>query len=281
MYSSHIMAMNAKLLKCISLAIAVCAIGSSCEDAKNTVEDWWHLEFFPIRAETVLFYSGKRVVQENPGGYIIKSSPTSGPVSFAAEEGEQIDFTDLRLFYSLEMSGPYANPSSGRVPEIEHEIKELFRAECPDIVDKWKSLKNGEYDPLVVGTKVIYSTSQLTSMVIRSTTPLYGLPALSPLNDYIEFDGELLHNNDKRPNDYWMDRYTDYIISYDNTLVGKLSQILTIDEYLSYSPFANSRLYFRFTDIPEDLPSETSFILELGFRDGRVIQNTTAPVSFR
>ena len=40
MYSSHIMAMKSKLLKCISLAIAVCTFGNSCEDAKNTVEDW-------------------------------------------------------------------------------------------------------------------------------------------------------------------------------------------------------------------------------------------------
>lgn len=278
--------MNTKLLKNISLAIAVCTFGNSCEDAKNTVEDWWHLEYFPIRAEKVVFFSGKRAVLEKPEVYIIKSSPASASEGISvfsrAEEGEQIDFSVFRLAYFLYEVGPYANPSSNRIPEIEYEIKELFRKDCPDIVNKWKILKDGEYDPFVVGVKVIYNTSQLTSMTIKATTPLFGLPAHSPLNDYIEFDEELRYNNDMRPYSYWrMDSYSDFIISYDNRLVGKLSKTLTIAEYLSYSPFVSSKLFFRFTEIPEDLPSETSFILELKFRDGRVIQDTTPPIALR
>lgn len=279
------------LITCV-LALAVMSV--SCKEAKNTIEDWWRLDFFALEARNVECGVFRRGIAESNPGYIItggtqesgSDAKKSDIAFYSVKDGEEVEFEDFSFSYRLDgfVMGENGrleqlNVEASRDPVMEEEIKNYFRSEYPSIIKKWKTLELG----FGVGTtSVYYTTVPILQMTVKADVTLFGVPAGEPLNDYILIDYEyfdILEHNDHGTG--WMPRLYDFVFSDGKYIIGGFSKIQTIDEYLSYNPLLNTLLCFRFREKPGELPANIKFVIEIVGKDGSTIRGTTPSVRLK
>ena len=279
----------------IICALAVAVMSVSCKEAKNTVEDWWRLSFFALDARSVECSVFRRGTAEpNPGYVLTSKTPDSGTDAnllsiafYSVKEGEEVEFEDFSFSYRLDgfVMGDNGRPEqlnaeASRDPVMEEEIKNYFRSEYPSIINRWKQLEHKELG--VFDTKVCYTTVPVLQMTIKADATLFGVPAGEPLNDYILFNYEyfdVLEHNDHGSG--VIPQLYSFVISEGKYIIGDFSKIQTINEYLSYNPLLNTSLCFLFREIPEELPANVRFTIEITCKDGSTIRGTTPSVRLK
>lgn len=279
------------LITCV-LALAVMSV--SCKEAKNTIEDWWRLDFFALEARNVECGVFRRGIAESNPGYIItggtqksgSDAKKSDIAFYSVKDGEEVEFEDSSFSYRLDgfvMGGngrlEQLNVEASRDPVMEEEIKNYFRSKYPSIINKWKT-QDLEFGVGV--TSVYYTTVPVLQMTIKADAMLFGIPAGEPLNDHILIDYEyfdILEHNDHGSG--WISRLYDFVFSDGKYIIGGFSKIQTIDEYLSYNPLLNTLLCFRFREKPGELPANIKFVIEIAGKDGSTIRGTTPSVRLK
>lgn len=278
----------------ITCALALVAMSVSCKEAKNTVEDWWHMDFYAVEARDVECTLFRRGVAESYPGYVINGRGSDSGTNtyvdsvayYTVKDGEEVEFEDFSFSYRLDgfvMGGngrlEQLNVEASRDPVMEEEIKNYFRSKYPSIINKWKT-QDLEFGVGV--TSVYYTTVPVLQMTIKADAMLFGIPAGEPLNDHILIDYEyfdILEHNDHGSG--WISRLYDFVFSDGKYIIGGFSKIQTIDEYLSYNPLLNTLLCFRFREKPGELPANIKFVIEIAGKDGSTIRGTTPSVRLK
>lgn len=117
----------------------------------------------------------------------------------------------------------------------------------------------GEWSPPPLNLD--YRTTEIKSINIYSTTALFGLSKGSLLNDFFK----MVHPA--------------YIFSAPNQMIYGFeyenTDDITIDKFISYNPIALPSMYLKFASIPQELPIETQFIVEIEIAGGEKLRDTT------
>jgi len=108
---------------------------------------------------------------------------------------------------------------------------------------------------------VEYREEQCVALSVTSTVPLFSKPAGADLSDKFHF--------------HHLDGYGDiFIFDSRKNLKGKVTDGMSISEYLSYDPIMIPFVCFRLNDIPKEAPAETGFIISATLGGGKELCDT-------
>ena len=103
-----------------------------------------------------------------------------------------------------------------------------------------------------------YRKEVCRDIVFTADKEIFGVKPGEPLNDWLQFYAH-------------PDKYQQCILSRDKKAVAQITSGMTLEQYLSYHPIIFSDAYFRFKEIPAEIPSEISFSVRIELEEGKVL----------
>jgi hypothetical protein len=160
----------------------------------------------------------------------------------------------------------WGNLKDDSLPYVEEQIKTDFLKSVGISVSS--TSKSGlAYDNFVI-KRIEYSPSEITGMKISALSPIFGKPAGAGLNDYFNID---LYNPPivvSAPSQRLVYGYT------------SKEYPASIGEWLSLQPLAQVGMTLIVNKpIPEQLPLNVQFVVEITTKEGKVLRDTTQMIT--
>lgn len=204
----------------------------------------------------------KEMGDVNENGNIVKK-----PIPVMVEEGETVSGSNLYIdAYIRGKERPQDTKfyyfMLYRIPGnkiIEDQLRALATSLAPEL--------EGHYGPMDTNCYggVEYRTEACKAITIKSSSPMFGMDSDCDVTDRFRLSSEFMIYP---------------VFSSENyRMLGRIEEGMTIDEYLALRPFVNANLLFHLTDIPDELPLETTFTIDIELADGRHISSTTPAVT--
>ena len=231
------------LISLFSLLGAV-ILSTSCSESLDP-GNGYGVEFLPRTSDYV--YLNPMILKTDGQGYtyVERLNESSVPVDKFILRANVTSLTGDVLDYSQGTTSPD--------PILEKELLEAY------------GLDGSSHGSAIIFIE--YRKEVCHDIVFTADKEIFGVKPGEPLNDWIEF---YTHP----------DQYQRCILSQDKKAVAQIATGMTLKEYLSYHPIIFSDAYFRFKEIPAEIPSEVSFSVRIELEEGKILNRLIA-VNFK